>query len=159
MPAGRPPKKPRSAFAARIYELRTQARLSQIEVAEKLGMTQQGYAKWERSNVALSIEQLEQLATLFGVPVTAFFSPELTEAEKPRGPIGRAKKAFETLSELPRNQQTRVLEFVEPLMRAIQRERAEKQSKTDRSSAYTATNFLGHGTVNPKANEPNVQSS
>lgn len=129
MPAGRPSKKPRSSFAARIYELRTQAKLSQIEVAEKLGMTQQGYAKWERSNVALSIEQLERLATLFNVPVTAFFAAELTEAEKPRGPTGRAKKAFETLSELPRNQQTRVLEFLEPLMRAIQRERAERQAK------------------------------
>jgi len=27
------------------------------------------------------------------------------------------------------------------------------------ANSYTATNFLGHGTVNPKANEPNVQSS
>jgi len=29
----------------------------------------------------------------------------------------------------------------------------------ERAKMYTATNFLGHGTVNPKANEPNVQSS
>lgn len=135
MPAGRPSKKSRSAFAARVYALRNQAKLSQIEVAEKLGITQQSYAMWERRDVALSVAQLEQLAGIFGVPVTAFFAPELTEEVKPRGPVGRAKKAFETLSDLPRNQQTRVLEFVEPLMRAIQRERAEKQSKTDRSSA------------------------
>src|SRR6266545_4017646 len=92
MPAGRPSKKPRSAFAARVHALRTQARLSQIEVAAKLGITQQSYANWERTDVALSVTQLEQLAGIFGVPITAFFSPELTEAEKPRGPIGRAKK-------------------------------------------------------------------
>lgn len=135
MPAGRPSKKPRSAFAARVYALRTQAKLSQIEVADKLGIAQQSYAKWERTDVALSVAQLERLAVIFGVPVTAFFSQELTEVEKPRGPIGRAKKAFETLSELPRNQQTRVLEFVEPLMRAVQREQAEKKSKSNGSSA------------------------
>jgi transcriptional regulator with XRE-family HTH domain len=130
MPAGRPSKKPRSAFATRVHALRAQAKLSQIEVAAKLGITQQSYANWERTDVALSIAQIEQLAGIFGVPVTAFFAPELTEAEKPRGPVGRAKKAFETLSELPRNQQTRVLEFVEPLMRAIQRERADKKANS-----------------------------
>ena len=137
MPAGRPSKKPRSPSAARIHTLREQARLSQIEVSAKLGITQQSYAKWERTDVALSIAQLEQLATIFNVPVTAFFSAELTEADKPRGPAGRAKKAFETLSGLPRNQQTRVLEFVEPLMRAIQREHTEKQSKAAGASAAT----------------------
>ena len=36
---------------------------------------------------------------------------------------------------MPRNQQTRVLEFVEPLMRAIKREHAEKLSKEARTSA------------------------
>ncbi len=135
MPAGRPSKKPRSAFAARVHALRNQAKLSQIEVAEKLGITQQSYAMWERRDVALSVAQLEQLAGTFGVPVTAFFTPELTEDVKPRGPVGRAKKAFASLSDLPRNQQTRVLEFVEPLMRAFQRERTEKQAKAGRSSA------------------------
>jgi transcriptional regulator with XRE-family HTH domain len=135
MPAGRPSKKPRSAFAARVHALRIQAKLSQIEVAEKLGIAQQSYAAWERHDVALSVAQLEQLATIFNVPVTAFFAPELTEAMKPRGPTGRAKKAFEALSELPRNQQTRVLEFVEPLMRALQREHAERQAKAKNSAA------------------------
>lgn len=135
MPAGRPPKSNRSSFGARVHALREQARLSQQEVAEKLGISQQSYAKWERRDVALSVVQLERLTTLFQVPVTAFFTAELTEADKPRGPVGRARKAFEALSEMPRNQQTRVLEFVEPLMRAIKREHAEKLSKEARTSA------------------------
>jgi len=134
MPAGRPSKSNRSLFGTRIHALREQARLSQAEVAEKFGISQQSYAKWERRDVALSVAQLERLATLFQVPVTAFFTAELTAADKPRGPVGRAKKAFAALSELPRSQQTRVLEFVEPLMRAVQREQAEKQSKAARTS-------------------------
>lgn len=135
MPAGRPSQKPRSAFASRVRALREQARLSQIEVAAKLGITQQSYAMWERRDVALSVAQLEQLAELFGVPVTAFFSQELTETARPPGPAGRARKAFEALGELSRSEQARVLDLVEPLVRVIRREREEKLAKASQRSA------------------------
>jgi transcriptional regulator with XRE-family HTH domain len=135
MPAGRPSKKSRSAFATRIHALRNEAKLSQIEVADKLGIAQQSYAMWERRDVALSAPQIEQLAGIFGVPVTAFFAPELSEAVKPRGPTGRAKKTFDALAELSRNQQARVLDLVEPLMRVVQREQEQKQAKAARASA------------------------
>jgi transcriptional regulator with XRE-family HTH domain len=128
MPAGRPSKKPRSPFATRIHALREQAKLSQVEVSEKLGITQQSYAMWERRDVALSVAQLEQLATIFQVPVTAFFAPELTEPLKPRRPVGRARKAFETVSELPRSQQSNVLDLVETMVRVHDRERSKKQA-------------------------------
>ena len=128
MPIGRPSKTNRSAFGTRIHTLREQASLSQAEIAEKLGISQQSYAKWERRDVALSVAQLEQLATIFTVPVTAFFAPELTEPLKPRGPVGRAKKAFEAVSQLPRNQQTTILSMVESVVNARHRERDKKHS-------------------------------
>ncbi len=128
MPLGRPPKNPRSPFAARIHALREQAKLSQGEVAAHLAITQQSYAMWERRDVALSVAQLEQLAALFQVPITAFFNPVLTAAEKPRGPVGRAKKTFEAVSQLPRAKQTRVLDVVETLVRVHSREAQKKTS-------------------------------
>ena len=128
MPIGRPSKSDRSPFGARIHALREQARLSQAEVADKLGISQQSYAKWERRNVALSVAQLEQLATLFGVTATAFFAAELTDASKPRGPVGRAKKIFETVSRLPRGQQSTVLDMVESVVRYHDRQRTKKLS-------------------------------
>ena len=128
MPIGRPSKTDRSAFGTRIHTLREQAKLSQAEVSEKLGISQQSYAKWERRDVALSVAQLEQLAATFNVPVTAFFAVELTEATKPRGPVGRAKKAFEAVSQLPRSQQTTILSMVESVVRYHERERAKKQA-------------------------------
>ena len=127
MPLGRPSKTKRSAFGTRIHTLREQAKVSQAEVAEKLGISQQSYAKWERRDVALSVAQLEQLATIFNVPVTAFFARELTEPLKPRGPVGRAKKAFEAVSQLPRNQQTTILSLVESVVNAHQHS-GKKQS-------------------------------
>ncbi len=132
MPIGRPAKTGRSAFGARIHQLREQAKLSQAEVSQKLGISQQSYAKWERRSVALSVAQFEQLASIFNVPVMAFFAAELTEATKPRGPVGRAKKVFEAVSQLPRGQQTSVLDMVESVVRYHDRERAKKQSSAAR---------------------------
>ena len=132
MQTGRPAKYPRTAFGERIYAAREAAGLSQAEVAQKLGLSQNAYAMWERRPVALRPQQIEQLAGILSVPVEALFGK--IPLPKPRGPLGRAQKTFEALSELPRSQQTRVLEFVEPLMRAVQREQAEKQSKAARTS-------------------------
>jgi len=126
MPTGRPPKTKRSEVGARLVALREQAGFSQQEVADKLGIKQPSYAAWERRNVALSIAQLEKLAAIFSVPVVAFFEDE--EAVKPRGPIGRAKKAFEAVSQLPRSTQATVLNMVEALVRSHQREQAQKPS-------------------------------
>jgi len=42
--------------------------------------------------------------------------------------MGRVKKAFEDVSQLPRNQQATVLNMVESLIRYQQRERAKKQA-------------------------------
>jgi len=128
MPIGRPPKKPRSPFGSRIHALRERSGFAQAEVAGKLGISQQSYAKWERRDVALSVAQLEQLAALFNVPVTAFFAAELTTADQPRGPVGRARKAFEAVSQLPRAKQARVLDLVESLTRVHQRELQKKDS-------------------------------
>jgi hypothetical protein len=135
MPAGRPSQKTRSPFAARVHALREQARLSQIEVAAKLGITQQSYAMRERRDVALSVAQMEQLAALFGVPATAFFRAELAEPARQPGPAGRARKTFDALAELSRSEQARVLDLVEPLVRVMQNERAEKAAKASRRSA------------------------
>jgi len=134
MLTGRPAKYPRTAFGERVFAAREAARLSQAEVAQKLGLSQNAYALWERRPVALRPEQIEQLAAILGVPVEALFG-KVPLPTKQAGPMGRAKKTFEALSELPRNQQTRVLELVEPLMRTIQREHTEKQSKVRHSAA------------------------
>lgn len=128
MVTGRPAKHPRTAFGERVYAAREAARLSQAEVAEKLGISQNAYAMWERRPVALRPDQIEQLAAILAVPVEALFG-KTPLPTKPSAPMGRAKKTFTALSELPRGQQTRVLELVEPLMRVIQREQTEKKAR------------------------------
>ncbi|MDO4451010.1 MAG: helix-turn-helix domain-containing protein [Moraxella sp.] len=52
-----------------IRELREQNNWTQEQVAEKLGITRNGYAKIERGESMPNLERLNDIATLFGVEV------------------------------------------------------------------------------------------
>lgn len=110
---GRPTDQERSPFGQRLHEARINSGISQVQVAEKLSVSQSGYAAWERGRSSPSPEQIEQLAKLFGVPVSSFFGKEKRKAG---GPKGRAKLLFEQVSELPRHQQQRILGMVEDML-------------------------------------------
>jgi len=127
MQTGRPAKHPRTAFGERIFAAREAANLSQAEVAEKLGLSQNAYAMWERHPVALRPQQIEQLAAILGVSVEALFGKIPLPAKLP-GPLGRAKKAFDAVSRLPRSKQARVLDMVESLVRVHEREPKTKSA-------------------------------
>jgi len=111
---GRPAKTQRSAFGQRIQLLREQANLTQREVADALGISQPSYAAWERHNVALTIDQLRKLAQILGVEVEHFLSSD--DQPKRNGPVGRARKTFETISSLPRSRQKQILDVVDILV-------------------------------------------
>ena len=50
-----------------IKKLRTNKRLSQIELADKLCVTKQSVSNWENENIMPSIEMLIRIAEIFGV--------------------------------------------------------------------------------------------
>lgn len=54
-----------------IRELREQHNWTQEDIAEKLGLTRNGYAKIERGESTPSLERLDEIAQLFGVSVVA----------------------------------------------------------------------------------------
>ena len=53
----------------RLFELRTEANLSQRAIAKLLNISQGTYNNWENSNTQPSIEQLIELSRLFKVSV------------------------------------------------------------------------------------------
>lgn len=111
MQTGRPAKTKRSDFGARLHAAREAKGLSQAQMADKLGLAQQSYAAWERRNVALRADQLQQLAEILDVGVEQL----LGHAAKPAraaGPVGKLRQVFESASKLPRHQQAKVAEFV-----------------------------------------------
>ena len=76
MSVGRPAKTERTVFGEKLAQARKSKGLSQEEVAEKLGITQNAYAKWERYPVALRPEQIKQIAAILGVTPNDLIPPD-----------------------------------------------------------------------------------
>lgn len=56
-------------FSERLKDLRKQAGLTQVDVAEKLGISQPAYASWERSVKKPTQENLVKIAQILNVSV------------------------------------------------------------------------------------------
>jgi transcriptional regulator with XRE-family HTH domain len=114
---GRPAKFDRSPFGEKLLAARQQAGLSQIQVAEKLGITQQTYAGWERRTTSLKPEYISKLSALLNVSVDYLLGHE-NGGKRKGGPTGKARRVFEEVSKLPRHKQQRILGIVEDLIAA-----------------------------------------
>lgn len=71
-------------FSDRLKELRKQARLTQVEIAEKLGISQPAYASWERGTKKPTQENLIKIAQTLNVTVDYLvgnFDEEITTKE------------------------------------------------------------------------------
>lgn len=112
---GRPSKSKRSAFGARLATLRQAAGLTQQQVASQLGISQPSYALWERNDVALRPDQLAGLAQILGVGVEELIEGPRRESRR-GGPTGKARRVFETVSQMPRHQQKKIIDVVEALV-------------------------------------------
>ena len=115
MPAGRPTKRPRAAFGACLLKARRQAGLSQEQLGAKVGVSQRTIAYWEREPVALRAEQVSALADVLGVTTDYLMGRDNGKARR-GGPSGKMRQLFETASRLPRSQQKKVAEVIEPFI-------------------------------------------
>lgn len=116
MKNGRPEKSRKKDFALRLKSLREAAGLSQSEMARRLGIRQPSYALWETYNVALKPEQILKLCQVLSVSVEELFG-EATKTQRRGGPTGRARQMFEAVSQLPRRQQEKICDILQPFVK------------------------------------------
>jgi len=117
MPAGRPSKFQRTPFGERLFTARQHSGLSQMQMAEKLGVTQPTYADWERRTTTLRPEHISELANILNVSVD-YLLGRGNKSKQRGGPIGKARRILEEVSALPRHQQQRIISVVEDLLSA-----------------------------------------
>jgi transcriptional regulator with XRE-family HTH domain len=117
MNQGRPASQQRPPLGEKIASARLQAGLTQIQLAEKLGVSQRVVTYWEREATGLNFEQLAALSETLDVPPDYFLGKT---KKKTGGPSGKARRLFEQVSDLPRSQQQRILETVEDMLVARQ---------------------------------------
>jgi transcriptional regulator with XRE-family HTH domain len=115
MPGGRPAKQPRTILGERIVAAREKVGLTQQQLAEKLGTIQRVVSAWERRPMSLRPEQLASLADLLGV-TTDYLLGRDSAKSRGSGPVGKAKRIFDSISKLPRHQQEKIFSILEPFV-------------------------------------------
>ena len=106
--------KPRNKRGEHLLGLRMNAGLSQEDLSQRVGVSQQTIAFWERTGTLPRSESLPHLADALGVTMEALLSEKdtIVAVKKKGGPTGKVRTVFEEVSRLPRRQQEKVVEFV-----------------------------------------------
>jgi transcriptional regulator with XRE-family HTH domain len=101
-------------LGARIAELRKGADITQVQLAEFLGVSQQTVNAYEAGHRRMAISALPRLARLLGVSIEELIG----EPAKPgkRGPTPIWQQKIERLSRLPKTQQKVVMEMLDGLL-------------------------------------------
>ena len=107
------PGKARPKQGAHLYALRKQAGLTQVELAQFVGVPQGTITLWEWSDKPPRSDVLPKMAKALGVTVEALLHEGVVEKPaKKTEPIGEVQKAFDEVRKLPRKQQRKVVEMV-----------------------------------------------
>lgn len=107
-------KSPRSEVGQRLAGLRQAKGLTQKQLADKVGVSQQDIAYWERQAPAPRGDVLPKLAEVLEVSIDELMG--IRKVTRREGPKGRLNQVFEKAAKLPRRQQAKIAEVVEALV-------------------------------------------
>jgi transcriptional regulator with XRE-family HTH domain len=68
-----------AVIGGKIRELRKSKGLSQMKLADMVGVSYQQIQKYEKASGNISVERLEQISKAFKVPITTFFNADTTK--------------------------------------------------------------------------------
>lgn len=112
----------RPAQGTHLLSLRKAAGLTQIELAEFLGVSKANIAFWEWNSKPPRSEILPKMARAFAVRVDEILLGDESKKLTTRpGPIGEVQKTFEEIRQLPRKQQRKIIETVRALLNEYNR--------------------------------------
>ncbi len=107
--------KPAPPFGERLAALRKERGWTQPQLAERLGATVTMVTYLERRAKNPTVKTMEQIAQIFGVPVSDLLGVAngKTETRRKPGPPSRLEELTEQLAQLPRSKQKTVIEMLE----------------------------------------------
>jgi len=100
----------------RIATLRKARGLTQVQLAEKIGVAQQTLAHYEAGRLRLLAGALPRLANYLGVAVEDLLGSAPRRATGKRGPPSRLLQQIEAVSALPRAQQRFVSQMLDSVL-------------------------------------------
>lgn len=102
------------ALGERIAALRKDSALTQIQLAQSMGVSQQTVASWEVGRRGVPVSALPALARILGAGVETLIGEKAPPAK--RGPTPKLQQQVERLSRLPQSKQRVVMEMLEGLL-------------------------------------------
>lgn len=128
-----------------IFKLRRQKKMTQVQLAEKLGVTEQSVSKWENDICAPDISQFPALARLFEVSIDRIFGYHFESYDKEVESIIEASngiediyRSIEILSEglgrYPNSDKLKLeLAYTLSMVNRISEDEAERKKATDKA--------------------------
>jgi transcriptional regulator with XRE-family HTH domain len=103
------------ALGQRIAKLRKEQDITQVQLAELLGVTQQTVNSYETGRRRLPVSLLPAVAQRLGVSVEALLTDDRKVAAK-RGPVPKLQQQMDRITQLPRARQQFVMEVIESVL-------------------------------------------
>ena len=103
------------ALGARIAQLRRDSRITQVQLAETLGISQSTVNAYELGNRRLPVSTLPLLARTLAVSVEELIGESAAKARK-RGRVPRLQQHMERISALPKPRQRAVIDVIEAML-------------------------------------------
>lgn len=98
----------------RIAEARKASGLTQVQLAETLGIAQQTLAHYENGNLRVAVALLQPLARAVGVAVEELIGEEPRPGK--RGPAPKIQQQLERITQLPKAQQRVVMQMLDGVL-------------------------------------------
>jgi transcriptional regulator with XRE-family HTH domain len=102
-------------LGARIASLRKEEDITQVELADLLGVSQQTITAYESGRRRVPVSTLPRLAKLLGVSIEELIGGHGKRGGK-RGPASRLQQQLEQVSQLPRAQQKFVSQMLDTVL-------------------------------------------
>jgi transcriptional regulator with XRE-family HTH domain len=103
------------ALGERITHLRKARGITQVQLAETLGVSQQTVQAYEVGRRRIQVSTLPVVAKLFGVSLEELFG-EADRSNRKRGPASRLQQQIEAISLLPKTQQRFVTQMLDTVL-------------------------------------------
>ena len=94
--------------------------LTQTQLAEMLGISQQTMAHYEGGHLRISVELLTILAQELTTSIEALLGRQTAAKNKKRGPASTLQRQIELISQLPRAKQKFVMEMLDTVIKQQQ---------------------------------------
>lgn len=104
-----------AVLGARVASLRKDAHITQVQLAETLGVSQQTINAYETGSRRIPVSALPTLAKVLGIGLEELLGGSVA-ARKKRGPAPKLQQHMERISQLPKPRQRMVMEMLEAVL-------------------------------------------